>query len=368
MPFSQEQRTSAATIIRVGQEVGASARDILVALMTSLQESGLRNLNYGDRDSVGLFQQRHTMGWGTVKQIMNPEYSARAFFLGAGTNKGLLDYNERNSWSLTQAAQQVQRSAFPDAYAKHEDAARSLLDSLGDGSAVEGTLGTVPGYTVDAPTIGEALSDTLGNAPEMQGLPDPSSPVGEYTNSGLGEYTNPALGERTNAGLGEQNPFGGPGMDAQPGGLLADSMLPNVSELTGDKFSFESSTAAKGWRADVVEMANQFLGTPYVWGGTTPSGFDCSGLIQYIYGKLGIDLPRVSADQARAGKRIALDQIKPGDLVAIDNSSRNNGADHIGIAIGNGQIIHAPRPGSSVELASLQSVFGNGGYGVRITG
>lgn len=116
----------------------------------------------------------------------------------------------------------------------------------------------------------------------------------------------------------------------------------------------------------LVGYAKKFLGTPYVWGGTSPNGFDCSGFVQYVYRKFGVNLPRISADQARAGKRISLGNLKPGDLVAWDNSSRNNGADHIAIYIGNGQIIEAPRPGSSVRISRLYDT-GNA-WGVRIGG
>jgi cell wall-associated NlpC family hydrolase len=114
----------------------------------------------------------------------------------------------------------------------------------------------------------------------------------------------------------------------------------------------------------LVGFAKKFLGVPYVWGGTSPTGFDCSGFVQYVYRHMGVNLPRISADQARAGKRISFADLRPGDLVAIDNSSRNNGADHIGIYVGNGMVINAPRPGRSVEIDPL-SAFG-GGWGVRL--
>lgn len=114
----------------------------------------------------------------------------------------------------------------------------------------------------------------------------------------------------------------------------------------------------------LVAYAKKFIGTPYVWGGTSPTGFDCSGFVQYVYKHMGVNLPRVSADQARAGRRVSFADLRPGDLVAIDNSSRNNGADHIGIYIGHGMVINAPRPGRSVEIDPL-SAFG-GGWGVRI--
>lgn len=363
MAFTDEQRRNAAAIIRVGNQVGASARDIQIALAVALQESGLRNLNYGDRDSQGLFQQRPSMAWGTVEQITNPEYAAKAFFLGAGTNKGLLDYQERNAWSLTEAAQKVQRSAFPDAYAKHESAAQQLLGSLGDGTGLEGTLGSVPGYEVDTPTLGEALSDTLGNAPELQGFEDNAgSAVGQATNSAVGEFTNSAVGEFTNPAVATQT-FTQPGMDTQVGGLTSDLILPNVSDYGVE---LDMSKAATGWRGEALDLARQFLGTPYVWGGANPSGFDCSGLIQYVYKQIGIDLPRLSADQARSGQEVSLDELRPGDLVAWNNSSRNVGADHIAIYVGDGKIIEAPRPGASVQINTIHD-RGNA-WGVRISG
>lgn len=356
----------AAVIIRVGSQVGASARDILTALMTAMQESGLRNLDYGDRDSLGLFQQRTSMAWGSREQITNPEYAAKAFFLGAGTNKGLLDYDSRNTMSLTQAAQTVQRSAFPDAYAKHESPAKQLLESLGDGKGVEGTLGATPGYEADMPTIGEALQNTLGDHPALNPATPEVNAAGEYTNQAVAERTSSAVGESTNPAVGERSPFmasGGiatPGMDATPGNL---PLLPNLADLGVD---VDMENAATGWRGEVVGLAQKFLGTPYVWGGASPGGFDCSGLLQYVFNKAGIDLPRVSNEQANAGKRISLEDMKPGDLVAWDNSSRNSGADHIAVFVGNGQIIHAPRPGASVELSNI---FDRGNaWGVRISG
>ena len=133
--LTSEQRRNAQIIIRVGRSLGASNRDLLIALMTALQESGLRNLSYGHLDSVGLFQQR--AGWGSLAQRRNPAFSARMFFTGGvrgpGT-PGLLDIRNRNSMRLTSAAQAVQRSAFPNAYAKHERTARAALGA-GAGSA-----------------------------------------------------------------------------------------------------------------------------------------------------------------------------------------------------------------------------------------
>ena len=105
--------------------------------------------------------------------------------------------------------------------------------------------------------------------------------------------------------------------------------------------------------ASIIAEAKKFVGTPYVWGGSSPNGFDCSGFTQYVYRKFGIELPRVSYQQANGGTRISLDDLQPGDLVAWDNSSRNNGADHIGIYLGDGKVIHAPKPGDSVKISQM---------------
>jgi hypothetical protein len=122
--------------------------------------------------------------------------------------------------------------------------------------------------------------------------------------------------------------------------------------------SASAGTAAGGTTGDaVVNEAKQFLGLPYVWGGNSKqTGVDCSGLVQQVYKKFGIELPRLSADQARQGTAVSsLAQAKPGDLLAWNNSSRNNGADHIAIYVGNGKMIEAPRTGLNVRLVDVPS-------------
>ena len=108
----------------------------------------------------------------------------------------------------------------------------------------------------------------------------------------------------------------------------------------------------------VIAEARKYVGMPYVWGGSSPAdgGMDCSGLIQYVYGKFGIDLPRVSADQARAGTPVAsMAEARPGDLIAWDNSGRNVGADHIAVYIGNGKMLEAPRTGLNIRIVDVPS-------------
>jgi len=123
--LNSEQMKNAATIIGVGKGMGATNSDLIVSIMTAMQESTLRNLPYGDRDSIGLFQQRPSQGWGTKEQIMNPSYSAHKFF------DSLLAMKGRHKLSLTQQAQAVQRSGFPEAYAKWQAMAQQVVAGTG---------------------------------------------------------------------------------------------------------------------------------------------------------------------------------------------------------------------------------------------
>lgn len=137
------------------------------------------------------------------------------------------------------------------------------------------------------------------------------------------------------------------------------ALLPRASvggAAFSDTLARTSVTGGAGVTGEqVVAKAREMIGLPYVWGGSDPqSGVDCSGLVQSVYSSFGIELPRLSADQARAGTPVAsMADAKPGDLIAWDNSSRNVGADHIAIYIGNGQMIEAPRPGGKVQVVPV---------------
>lgn len=130
-PLSGEGRQHALTIIQVGRQLGVPDYGIVIALATAMQESSMRNLTWGDRDSVGLFQQRPSTGWGTVAELQTPATAARLFYVGReGLTRGLLDIPGWQSMSLTQAAQAVQISAYPDHYAKWESSAWAWLYEL----------------------------------------------------------------------------------------------------------------------------------------------------------------------------------------------------------------------------------------------
>lgn len=129
--LSAEQRGNAATIVSVGRSLGVSDHGIVIALAAAMQESSLRNLSHGDRDSVGLFQQRPSQGWGTAAALQDPATAAKLFFTGnPGHTRGLLDIAGWSSMNVTTAAQAVQVSAYPKAYAQWEKTAQSLLASL----------------------------------------------------------------------------------------------------------------------------------------------------------------------------------------------------------------------------------------------
>ena len=122
--FTPEQMANAATITAVAVRRGLPARAATIALATSMQESKLRNIRFGDRDSLGLFQQRPSQGWGTEEQILDPVYASNRFY------DELVKIPGYQGMEITKVAQRVQKSAFPEAYADHEREGRILASAL----------------------------------------------------------------------------------------------------------------------------------------------------------------------------------------------------------------------------------------------
>lgn len=134
-PLNDVRRANAQIIVATGRELGVPDYGIVIALATAMQESSLRNIDWGDRDSVGLYQQRPSTGWGSAEQLLDQAYATRLFFGGPsnpnrGQTRGLLDISGWQNMALTVAAQRVQISAHPDAYAKWEPSAWAWLYEL----------------------------------------------------------------------------------------------------------------------------------------------------------------------------------------------------------------------------------------------
>ncbi len=122
--LATDQAENAALIAAVGVRRGLPARAVSIALATAFQESKLRNIDYGDRDSLGLFQQRPSQGWGSPDQVMDPYYATNAFY------DELVQVEGYEELRITEAAQKVQRSGFPEAYEEHAEGARALASAL----------------------------------------------------------------------------------------------------------------------------------------------------------------------------------------------------------------------------------------------
>lgn len=163
------QISYAKIIDEVALKRGLPGQATLVALMTALQESQLQNLTYGDRDSVGLFQQRPSAGWGTVQEILDPVYAANAFFGGPEppSPPGLVEIKGWETMPYTVAAQAVQVSAFPDAYARQENTARLIAEEAG----------------IDLNRAGDPYAGS--GRPPGGGSPSPGTQVGDQCGGGL---------------------------------------------------------------------------------------------------------------------------------------------------------------------------------------
>ena len=138
---------------------------------------------------------------------------------------------------------------------------------------------------------------------------------------------------------------------AQP--VAADGVGISVATPEG------STVAPPNVHGGVVGIAMQYLGVPYVWGGSSPRGFDCSGLVSYVFAQIGLSLPHSSYAQFGMGTPVSISQLEPGDLVFF------TGASHVGIYIGGGQFIHAPHTGDHVKISSLTGWYASTYVGAR---
>lgn len=214
--MTTEQASHAATIAAVGVSKGMPDRAVTIALATAMQESALRNLDHGDRDSLGLFQQRPSQGWGTPEQIMDPVYSAGIFYDRLAEVKGY------SRLPLTVAAQKVQLSGFPQAYAKHEPDATVLTAALvaDGGLACTGPAPALPG---DPAKVRAELSRLLGKN---------------------GPFTMPAAPDGSEVTLVEKP--GGGDAARRTGRVLAQWAVANARELGIERVSYLSASWTAG--------------------------------------------------------------------------------------------------------------------------
>ena len=143
------------------------------------------------------------------------------------------------------------------------------------------------------------------------------------------------------------------------------SSAPPAEEEVGVVASVpETTVAPPSQYGGVVDIAMQYLGVPYVWGGSGPGGFDCSGLVVYVFSQVGVSLPHYTGALWSVGTPVSADQLEPGDLVFF------NGLGHVGIYIGGGQFIHAPHTGDVVKISSLYDSWYSSNYAgaTRVTG
>jgi len=121
-------------------------------------------------------------------------------------------------------------------------------------------------------------------------------------------------------------------------------------------------TRALDTSSRVLASARRYLGVSYVYGGSSPSGFDCSGFVQYVFNQCGISLLRVAADQATQGVKVSMSDLQRGDLVFFDTDGGHNYINHVGIYIGNGEFIHASSGSGKVIISDLYSGYYSNAY------
>jgi cell wall-associated NlpC family hydrolase len=283
LSLPEEQIPNARTIVATGISLNVPKKGQIIALATAMQESRLRNLSSGDRDSLGLFQQRPSQGWGTAEEIHDPVYASTQFY------KHLLAVDGWQQMTVTQAAQAVQRSAYPDAYAQWEELATALQ---------------------------KAIAATF---------PDTSSTDTDTTSCTATE-------------------------DGSGYGTIPEGSVPKG-------YSIPKNADPKARKA--IEWAMAQLGTMYQWGGTctAPHGpdpmgrCDCSSLTQQAYAHAGITLTRTTYTQVNEGKAVSPKALKPGDLIFSRGTADR--PEHVGMYIGSGLAIEAPRTGKPVRITPL---------------
>ena len=295
LPLPEEQVPNAQTIVATGLSLEVPRRGQIVALATAMQESRLRNLGSGDRDSLGLFQQRPSQSWGTAQQIRDPVYASERFY------QELLKVSGWQQMTVTQAAQAVQKSGYPDAYAQWEPLATALQKAIS---------ATFPGGKDKPAKDGDKAKDT----------------------------DTPAVGC-------------GPSEDGSYYGRIPEGSVPKGYTIPKD--ADPKARAA-------IEWAMHQLGTMYQWGGTCTAAHgpdpmgrcDCSSLMQQAYAHAGIKLTRTTYTQVNEGKAVSPSNLQPGDMIFSRGTAQR--PEHVGMFTGRGLVIEAPKTGKPVRITPLK--------------
>lgn len=206
-------------------------------------------------------------------------------------------------------------------------------------TVIGGALGAAPAQAADTALVGGTV-ETQPQTPNLQAAIDAMIAATEHLNSvGSGQNTTtPSEPQVPTAPSVESPEVTLPEVDVPETDIVVDQ---EEEEEILD--SIDDATAR-----NIISTAMNYIGVPYVWGGTTPAGFDCSGLVQYVFAQNGISLPRTTYDQIAVVSQVSLDSLQPGDLVFWGGQSPY----HVGIYIGDGEYIHAPAPGQSVCVQS----------------
>ncbi|MFF7647355.1 NlpC/P60 family protein [Streptomyces canus] len=286
-----EQVPNAQTIVAAGLSLDVPKKGQIIALATAMQESRLRNLNYGDRDSLGLFQQRPSQGWGSAQQISDPVYASEQFY------KHLLKVDGWQQMTVTQAAQAVQKSGLPDAHAQWENLATALQDSIAK---------TFPGGGKDADQGKQPSTSTTGCAPGQDG-------------SGFGRIPE--------------------------GSVPKGYAIPKNADPKARK--------AIEWAMHQLGTLYQWGGSCTNSHGPDPMGrCDCSSLMQQAYAHVGVTLTRTTYTQVNEGKAVSPAQLEPGDLIFSRGTAAR--PEHVGMYLGEGLVIEAPRTTKPVRITPIK--------------
>jgi len=316
--YNPEQQGTIATARR------RSARDSRRTQLALLEALGVE-ANYGspeqgDRDSEGPLQQRPSQGWGPAAETDAQDidqFLARARKAESQGFKG----------TPGQLAQSIQRSAFPGRYDKRADEASGLLG------------GRVPPHT------GGATADPLeaAGAPGAAGGADRDALRQQFASALIAKSRGDQRGADPVA-LGRE--------------LVQARSASNTSPVPPQlKVDVPANAAQSPAVAGALKLVQEAVGTPYVWGGEKPGGFDCSGLLQYAWGKAGVQIPRVTYAQWKTGAPVAKGRLQAGDAVFFRPGA--SGPEHVGMYIGGGKFVEAPGRGKTVRVSHLK---GRGDY------